>query len=437
MDEFSVKLAPSVGNKKYSVFKLHKDDMITWTEAKMRRDHDYQPWQIKSGSGRLGRRFKAIKDGGVGDNASYYIFYKPKDKQDTYEVCPVDEWYSVSATLRFKPLTAEEAEQKFEERDKMYNFFSVMHRKKNGDASEEGLSAQDSKNFKVSELDDWDNSDDDGSGIDDDDPESKAKKNRRKKPTKKEDPGDAPDEGKEESDEGDFEQREVDYMSDSSSSSEEEGGEKKDENDVRDIAEEEALRDLLDSDEEDEGENGQQKGFKSGNKSALGIVDMRQDPDDIGSDESSDSEDYDVDEEKMDSMLMKKGIPTPMIKQEVKQEQEPSTSRQQSNSNKRKIAPDVAPSPPQPNKRPCTSEIPSSPPNGQEKIVEDLIRKYLSRKPMTLKTLLTDIKSKLRRMQGVSTEMDNELVSTIASIIKRLQPDKQKINDVIYLSLKS
>lgn len=442
MDEFTVKFAANTSNKKYNVFKLHKDDNVTWTEAKMRRDNDYHPWQIKLGSGRTGRRFKATKDGGVGDNASYYVFYKPNEQSNNYEVFPINEWYSVSATQRYKTLTAEEAELKFEQRDKMFNYFSVMH-KKTGENGEEGGSGQDSRAFKVSELDEWDNSGgEDGSGDEDEDPDKRAKKNRRKKQTKKDkdDPDDAPDEAKEESDEGDFEQREVDYMSDTSSSSDDEGEEKKDETDVKGIAEEEALRDLLDTDEEEEAENAQQKNSKSSNnKSALGTVDLKQDPDENGSDDSSDSEDYDVDEEKMDSLFMKKGIPTQLsiIRQEFKQEPEPSTSRQQSANNKRKITPEIATTPPQPAKRPCTTESPSTQANGQERVVEDLIRKYLSRKPMTLKTLLTDIKSKLKRMQGASTEMDHELVNTIASIIKRLQPDKQKINDVIYLSLKS
>lgn len=443
MDEFSVKTASSVRGKKYNVFKLHKDDNVTWTEAKMRRETDYQPWQIKFGSGRTGRRFKAVKEGGVGDNASYFIFYKPNDKADTYEVCSVDEWYSVSATQRYKTLTAEEAEQKFEQRHKMLNLFSVMH-KKNGEAGEEGGSGHGGKAFKVSELDDWDQSGNDEASENDDDSDDDKKKVRRKKGSKKDtdDPDNAPDEAKEDSDEGDAEQREVDYMSDSSSDSSDEE-ERKDETEVKGIAEEEALRDLLSTDDEEEAENVLQKGYKSANsKATLSTVDIKRDPEE--SDDSSDSDDYDVDEEKMDSMFFKKGLPTNFtgIKQEVKQEVDPpvatssSNSRQQANLGKRKLSPEVAAPLPQPPKRPCTTETSTSPANGQERIVEDLIRKYLSRKPMTLKTLLKDIKSRLKRMEGVTPGMDNDLVNTIASIMKRLDIDKQKINDVTYFSLK-
>lgn len=436
MDEFTVRLAPNVGNKRYNVFKLHKDDNVTWTEAKMRRENDNQPWQIKLGNGRSARRFKAFKEGGVGDNASYFVFYKPKDKSNVYEVCPIEEWYSVSATQRYKTLTAEEAELKFEQRHKTLNLFSVMHLKKNGEAGEDGPSGSDRSGFKVSELDDWNSSAEDDDGNEDLDGESDQKKKRRIK-KEKDDPDDAPDEAKEESDEGDFEQREVDYMSSSSSDSEE-NDEEKDETDVKGIAEEEALRDLLSTDDEDDAEGEKQGDTKGG-------VEVKKDPVIEGSDESSDSDDYDVDDDKLDSMIAKKDIPAQLstLKQEPDIKSEPSMSgtgsgsKQQSNVNKRKAAPELSTIQTQPVKRPCTVESTSSALSGQEKMVEDLLKKYLSRKPMTIKTLLKEMKSKLRRMEGATPEMDNNLVNTIAIVIKRLHIEKQKVNDQTYLFLKS
>lgn len=424
MDEFNVRLA-NTKNKKYNVFKLHKDDQVAWTEAKMRRENDYQPWQIKFGSGKTSRRFRAIKEGGVGDNASYFVFYKAKDRSDIYEVCPVDEWYNVSATQRYKTLTAEEAEEKFERRHKMFNLFSVM--KKGGENDEDGPTGSDTKNFKVSELDDWDDSGDDDRSDDDGGDDDDSKKKRKKKNVKKEDPDDAPAEGKEDSDEGDFEQREVDYMSDTSSSdSNLSEGDRKDNNDVRGIAEEQALRDLLSSEEEEEDtDNPQKKSVKSSG--------LKRETDENGSDDSSDSDDYDVDEDKMDKMLMNKGLPAQLsiIKQEVEQQQQQQQQHQPSTNAKRKISPDLPTS--SAPKRPCI-EVPA---NSQEKLVEDLIKKYLSRKPMTLKNLLKDIRSKLRRMDGMTPEMDGNLVNMIASIMKRLGPEKQKINDQTYFSIKN
>lgn len=457
MEEFTVRAAPSSGGKKFNVFKLHKDDKVSWAEAKMRRENDHQPWQIKFGSGRAGRRFKAIKEGGVGENASYFVFYKSKDSKDTYEVCPVDEWYNMSATQRYKTLTAEEAEAKFEQRHKILNQFSIM--KKSGENSEEGPSGRDSKAFKVSEMDEWDRSGDDLDSSDNEnghDSDSQQKKQRKKKNAKKEkDEEDAPDEGKEESDEGDFEQREVDYMSDTSSESSAPEGEERDENDVKGIAEEEALRDLLSTDDEEETANPQQKGMKfSDDKNALGSVDIKQDPDGEGSEDSSDSDDYDVDEDKMDSMFMKKGLPAQLVKQEVKQDQDSSngpssvanptqsassgSSQRSQPAAKRKAVPETS----QPTVQPAPKKLRESEPStsassGQERVIEDLVKKYLSRKPMTLKNLLKEIKSKLKRLGGTTSEMDNDIVNTIAIIMKRLNPDRQRINDVTYFSLRA
>lgn len=449
MDEFSVKLAPNVSNKRYNVFKLHKDDNVTWTEVKMRRENDNQPWQIKLGNARSARRFKAIKEGGVGDNASYFVFYKPNEKSNTYEVCPVEEWYNVSATQRYKTLTAEEAEQKFEQRHKMLNLFSVMHLKKTGEAGEDDGPGYDRRSgFKVSEMDDWNDSNEDEGASGEDGEDDDKKRNRKKKGVKKEkeDPDEAPEEAKEDSDEGDFEQREVDYMSSSSSESDE-IDEDKDETDVKGIAEEEALRDLLSTDEEDEGDGVQQKNNKANEaKGVTSGLDPKQDPDANGSEESSDSDDYDVDDDKLDSMIAKKGLPPQlsMIKQEADLKIEANTSGgstakpSSSSSGKRKAVPDVSIPTVQPSiKRPCTTETIPSASSAQEKMVEDLVKKYLSRKPMTVKTLLKEIKSKLRRMDGVTPEMDNNLVNTIAVVIKRLHIDKQKVNDQTYLWLKS
>lgn len=465
MEESKLVLVPNPSSQKLCVFKLHKDDDVSWNEAKMKRENDFQPWQIKLGNGRAARRFKAIKEGGVGENASYFIFYKPKNStSDTYEVCPVDEWYNVSATQRYKTLTAEEAEQKFEQRHKTLNYFSVMHMKKNGDGGEEKLSAGDSKAFKITEMDDWENSGDDSSfsGKEGDDETAANKKKQKKKTVKKEETDDAPDEGKEDSDEGDFEQREVDYMSDTSSESGGSSAGEKDETDVKGIAEEEALRDLLSTDDEEEAEGSPTKRAQSPlNSASIVTTDIQQDVEGEGSEDDSDSDDYDVDEDKMDSMFMKKGLPAQLVKQEASEQQSQSStsggagastpvvqrqsSAAQSGTSANKRKPDSSQassastqSTTTPPKRHCPAEYSSSaPPNSNEKLVEDLIIKYLNRRPMTLRVLLKDVKSKLKRMGRLTPEVERELVNIIADILKRLKPEKQKINDTIYLSLKA
>lgn len=429
MNEFTLKAASVSANKKFSVFKSHKDDDVNWADAKMKRENEFQPWQIKFGSGRTSRRYKAIKEGGVGDNASYFILHKSSENSTQYEVCPVEDWFAVSATQRYKTLTAEEAEQKFEQRHKMLNFFSVMKLKK-GENGESGETGADSRGFKVSELDDWDQSgEDDASGEDngdaDDDEGKKAKRKKNLKKPKDEDK-EAPEEGKEDSDEGDFEQREVDYMSDSSSESDSDVDKTTKEVDVKGISEEGALRDFLTSDEEGDNDNPNQKSTEARNEKAI-ISDIKQEPDD--SEDTSDSDDYDVDDEKMDTIFAKKELPMSLTR--IKKDPEPPEPEPQvgtSNPNKRKAVTETHPVAQQPKKHCSDSPF--------EKMVEDLIVKYLTRKPMTLKNLLKEIKNKLKRVDWVTDEMDRGLVQTIADIIKRLQPDKEKINEVTYLSFR-
>jgi len=59
----------------------------------------------------LKTRFKGVREGGVAENASYYIFTQAADK--TFEVYPAQEWYNFTPIQRYKSLTAEEAEQEF------------------------------------------------------------------------------------------------------------------------------------------------------------------------------------------------------------------------------------------------------------------------------------------------------------------------------------
>lgn len=443
MDEFTIKLAPKPANKKISVFRLHKDDDVSWTDAKMKRENDYHPWQIKLGVGKTARRFKATKDGGVSENASYFIFYNTDPTSKTFEACPVDDWYSVSATLRYKTLTAEEAEEKFEQRHKMFNMFSVMGLRKTAEEGDESTS-HDTKGFKVSELDEWDRSgDDEASDAEGGEGDSKRKV-RRKKGSKKDE--DAPAEGKEESDEGDFEEREVDYMSDSSSDHDEIPDETKDNDDVKGIAEEGGLRDLLNTDDEAE-----ENAVKDSKSTQNGYNLNNDDLDENVSDESSESDDFNVDDEKMDSLFSAKKIPT-ILKQEVKIEPEPSTSRhettnkssQVTNTNKRKVAPNTSSNntPTQSSKRPCMGEtLPStsgsSSTNVLERTLESLTVRYLSRRPMTLKNLLKDILSRLKKVEGLPENVHkNHIVQLIAEVIKRLKPDKEIINGQHYLSIK-
>lgn len=56
-------------------------------------------------------RYRGVKEGGVSENASYYIFTQAVD--GAFEVFPVNHWYNFTPIQRYKSLTAEEAEEQF------------------------------------------------------------------------------------------------------------------------------------------------------------------------------------------------------------------------------------------------------------------------------------------------------------------------------------
>ncbi|KAB7499747.1 General transcription factor IIF subunit 1, partial [Armadillidium nasatum] len=86
-----------------------------------------QPWLLSLG-GKNGKKYKGIREGGVADNVSWYVFMQGKD--GAFEAYPVDEWYNFQPIQRYKALSAEEAEEEFVRRDKIMNYFQVMYEKK-------------------------------------------------------------------------------------------------------------------------------------------------------------------------------------------------------------------------------------------------------------------------------------------------------------------
>lgn len=137
---------------------------------------DDQPWLLRLG-GKSGKRYRGVREGGIAENASYYVFTQASD--GAFEAFPISEWYQFSPTQIYKTLNAEEAEEEFGRRDKVFNYFSIMLKKrlKNDDEGEgegeENLKKDKklykaSKDFKISDMDDWVNSSDEGDDDDDD-----------------------------------------------------------------------------------------------------------------------------------------------------------------------------------------------------------------------------------------------------------------------------
>lgn len=121
---------------------------------------DAQPWILKVG-GKSGKKFRGIREGGVSEYASFYVFAHATD--GAIEAYPLNEWYNFQPVQRYKALSAEEAEEEYARRNKVMNYFSLMTSKRlKGD--EEGhddpeetklkLSGKKGKEFKISDADD-------------------------------------------------------------------------------------------------------------------------------------------------------------------------------------------------------------------------------------------------------------------------------------------
>jgi len=518
VQEFSIRV-PKNSKKKHNVMRFNATlnvDFSKWTQVKMERENNMreykgmeeempkfgagsefgrdareearrkkygitsrkykpedQPWILKSG-GKTGKKFKGIREGGVSENAAYYVFTHAAD--GAIEAFPLHEWYNFQPIQRYKALSAEEAEQEFSRRNKVMNYFSLMLRKRlrndedGGDEEElvEGgkgkKPGKKEKELKISEMDEWMDSDDDESdseedekkkGSEDED-EKKKKKDKAQLQKKKKKKNASDDEAFEESDDGDEEGRECDYISDSTDP--ESDVEKQKE--IKSVAEEDALRKLLASDEDDddeeetdkkdgeedkdEDEEGKEKDDKD--KDKLGKeMDKRKDKKkkkkakkkdqkklasgkDSSSDFSSDSEsDSDTalkekDNKKPNSAhSSRSATPTPAssgVPDSLKRKQSGSPDLSQA----KKLKLDNF------NLVPVTSYIPGASESG---ITEDAVRRYLMRKPMTTTELLQKFKSK---KTGLTSE---QLVNIMTQILKKINPTKQTIKNKMYLSIKA
>uniref|UniRef100_A0AAG5CU90 Transcription initiation factor IIF subunit alpha n=1 Tax=Anopheles atroparvus TaxID=41427 RepID=A0AAG5CU90_ANOAO len=457
-----------------------------------------QPWILRAG-GKSGKMFRGIREGGVGENAAFYVFTHAPD--GAIEAYPLNEWYNFQPINRYKALSAEEAEQEYGRRKKTMNYFSLMFRKRlkkgednDGEEPEETKGKKGeggkSKDLKISDMDEWIDSDDVSSSGDDDeegkpkqkdsDDDAKDKKAKNKKKAladSKKKKRDVDEEAFEESDDGDEEGRELDYISDSSDSESDHDG--KAVKEMKSVAEEDALRKLLTSDEDSEEEekkseeeeekeedkNGKskEKDKESKEKESKEVKKKKKskksknkkseaDKKDSSTDFSSDSSDSDTasSKKKAKSKKDKEGVGSNLSSANNSRSASPSVS--QFDSNKRKMAGSNMPttdltgsdnsnSPVStPAKKMKSDSTPSLPPtfagivNSTSKddygITEEAVRRYLTRKPMTTTELLTKFKNK---KTGVSSE---KLVETMTQILKRINPVKQTIQGKMYLSIK-
>jgi len=421
-------------------------------------DPDAQPWLMRVGSKKEGKHFKGIREGGVSNNTTYYVFTHAQD--GSFEVHPVKEWYNFTPRATYKTLNAEEAEERFEQRNKILNKWAVMVNKKargpegedgaggdddddeGGGAGKAGKKSKANKSFKVSDMDEWvddedgldsdeDEEDEDGEskksgkkgkGKDKDD-QGKGGKDARKK--KKKSKYDVENEAFEDSDDGDDEHREVDYITDESSEGEEEMQEAVE---LKGVDQDDGgLRKMLDSESSSEDSDEEEK------------------KDDDKKDKDKDDDDKEKDDKKgkkgKGKKADKKGSgsapgsrstsPTPGDGKEEKSggPDAGAASAKKEKADKRKalindiLDPNEGPE----SKRPRTSEASGS----AEAMFEEDVRRYLARKPMTTTEILKKINT---RKTGIPKE---ELMPLLVSALKRINPHKQKVKGIMYLSLKS
>lgn len=436
---------------------------------KRKTKQNNSPWVLKV-CGKNGKKYKGIREGGVTENTSYYVFFQAPD--GAFEAFPVNEWYNFTPFQRYNTMSLEEAEEKFTKRGEILNYFTLKTMNKTKEGGEEGDSKKAGpsvkKEFKVSDMDDWYDSENEmksESGSDDEEkPKTKNSKNKKKdKKKKKKDSDDENDEEPlEESDEGDYDDKEVDYMSDSSSS---DGEEEDTKDELKGVEDESALRELGESEEEDEEEEqnkegadqqaedkleGDKKAKVKGEKNGKFILLTFSIPclilfrylgDESGSDSEFDSDNSDIDESKTSSLFMlpRKGIKiktepgetTTAVSLESKTENKlepktgPSAASTSSQQNGLKLKHKLdTPISPHPSKKQKTSN------ESTYGITEEAVRRYLLRKPMTPKDLLAKFKSKAPNCDRQT------LVEIIGQILKKINPEKQIIQKKLYFSLK-
>ncbi|KXJ84349.1 hypothetical protein RP20_CCG027118 [Aedes albopictus] len=292
VQEFSIRV-PKTLKKKYHVMRYNATlnvDLTQWRTVKMERENNLKKFKSldedmhkfgagsefnrdltgreEAGGKKDGKKFQRIREGGVGENASFYVFTHAPD--GAIEAYLLNEWYN-QPIQRYKALSAEEAALEFGRRRRTINYFSLMLKmrmKKDDDIPEDLMETKGkkggvgkAKDLKISDMDEWIDSDEmssdddhDGEGKtkekDSDDEADKKAKNKKALADKKKKKRDVDEEAFEESDDGDEEGRELDYISDSSENESE--PEAKVNKELQSVAEEDALRKLLTSDEDSE-----------------------------------------------------------------------------------------------------------------------------------------------------------------------------------------
>ncbi|NWY22332.1 T2FA factor, partial [Aphelocoma coerulescens] len=424
-----------------------------------------QPWLLRV-NGKTGRKFRGVKKGGVTENASYYVFTQCPD--GAFEAFPVRNWYNFTPLARHRTLTAEEAEEEWERRNKVLNHFSIMQQRRLRDQDEEDEDKDKGRKapgkgggLRIHDLEeDLELSSEESEGSEAEgergNPEisqnlpQRGPRRRRKKGRKG-----SEDEALEDSDDGDFEGQEVDYMSDGSSSSGEEDAGK-----AKAPKEEEegpkGIDEASESSEESEEEKPEEKEEEEEGKATPTPQDKKKKRE--SSDESQTSEESDIDSETSSALFMAKKKTPPKRERRASGSSSRGGSRPGTPTDSggtggtlraaaarleqgRRAPPGGSEPPPQkrlkvepgPPSGKCTPQPhsgKSTPSSGEVQLTEEAVRRYLSRKPMTTKDLLKKFQTKRTGLSSDAT------VNALAQLLKRLDPERKLIADKMHFFLK-
>uniref|UniRef100_A0AC34R7C7 Transcription initiation factor IIF subunit alpha n=1 Tax=Panagrolaimus sp. JU765 TaxID=591449 RepID=A0AC34R7C7_9BILA len=182
---------------------------------------DKQPWllNVKDPATGKEKKYKSIVDR-TGEHADYWIFVKTG--KDKFHAHKVNEWYQFLPQVAHKVLDIDQAEEQFQQRSKVMNQFAlkaqIQQQLKDADREDGGKTVRGSNLLVKDEA----SSDEDGSGGSDAD--EKREKKKKKPGMKGKDKRVRVQHGEEvakyESDDGDDDGMEFDYMTDSGSDSE-------------------------------------------------------------------------------------------------------------------------------------------------------------------------------------------------------------------------
>jgi len=332
---------------------------------------DQCPWELKD---RNDKCYIGRKEGGITANSSYIVMRE--SQPGVYEAYPVEDWFTFTPKIDYTTFNEEEAEEEFLRRHKTFNHGNLMLQKR----LRENLGAEneyDNAQLKVHDAEDLLGDSDDANEDVGDDPTKKRKKNIKK--FRKSKQKDDEDLQKEKDDEDNYDahaSREVDYISESDSddsidlNTEKPNTVRKDDADLKEDGR--LYRDAQDSDSEEE------------ETSEMKKLLLQQGDDESGSDVDENSEEF--------KALMLKNK-TNNIAAEAKRERSstPTSNGKEPPSKKQKL-------------EKSDGSI----------LTEENVWRYLARKPISTKELISKFKSK---KSGLNKQ---DMVAKLSSILKKL-----------------